>query len=70
MDSLNSARDALDSGARTLAGEPVDPGLDAGMVEPSAEISAELPPPEVSDFDQEAEIEIEPEAGDLDRERR
>ena len=70
MDSLNGARDALDSGARTLAGEPVDPGMGAGMADPSAEMSAELPPPEDSDFDQEAELEVDPDISDLDRERR
>lgn len=49
MTSLNSARDALDNGARTLSGEQVAPetmpiGGDVGL-------GGELPPPDTSDLD-------------------
>ena len=52
MDSLNSARDALDNGARSLAGEQVAQPMDMGG---SATLggAGELPAPEVNDFDSE-----------------
>ena len=52
MDSLNSTRDALDNGARSLAGEQVAQPMD---MTGSAALggTAELPAPEVNDFDSE-----------------
>ena len=47
MDALNSARDALDNGARVLAGEQMaEPMMGAGP-----EVGEVPPPPEGSDFD-------------------
>jgi hypothetical protein len=52
MDSLNSTRDALDNGARSLAGEQVAQPMD---MTGSATLGGvpELPAPEVNDFDSE-----------------
>lgn len=52
MDSLNTARDALDNGARVLAGEQVNQGMDMGGAALPAgdDLTA---PPEGSDFDQD-----------------
>lgn len=47
MDALNSARDALDSGARVLAGEE----MAAPMLGAGPEVGEVPPPPEGSDFD-------------------
>jgi hypothetical protein len=55
MDALNSARDALDNGARALAGEPVDTGAEMGSVmggtpgTPPPMPGTNLPPPELGD---------------------
>lgn len=51
MDSLNSARDALDNGARSLAGEQVAQPMDMGASDTLG--GAALPAPEVNDFDSE-----------------
>jgi len=74
MDSLNSTRDALDNGARSLAGEQVAQPMDMGG---SATLggAAELPAPEVNDFDSEDDdgfAATDAAAGDdeLGRERR
>ena len=70
MDSLNSTRDALDNGARSLAGEQVAQPMDM-----SGGVAAELPAPEVNDFDSEDDdgfAATDAAAGDdeLGRERR
>ena len=74
MDSLNSTRDALDTGARSLAGEQVAQPMD---MTGSAALggAAELPAPEVNDFDSEDDdgfAATDAAAGDdeLGRERR
>ena len=74
MDSLNSTRDALDNGARSLAGEQVAQPMD---MTGSATLGgvAELPAPEVNDFDSEDDdgfAATDAAAGDdeLGRERR
>ena len=74
MDSLNSTRDALDNGARSLAGEQVAQPMDMSG---SATLGgvAELPAPEVNDFDSEDDdgfAATDAAAGDdeLGRERR
>ena len=74
MDSLNGTRDALDNGARSLAGEQVAQPMDMGG---SATLggAAELPAPEVNDFDSEDDdgfAATDAAAGDdeLGRERR
>ena len=74
MDSLNSTRDALDNGARSLAGEQVAQPMDmsGGATLGGA---AELPAPEVNDFDNEDDdgfAATDAAAGDdeLGRERR
>ena len=74
MDSLNSTRDALDTGARSLAGEQVAQPMDMSG---SATLggAAELPAPEVNDFDSEDDdgfAATDAAAGDdeLGRERR
>ena len=74
MDSLNSTRDALDNGARSLAGEQVAQPMDmsGGATLGGA---AELPAPEVNDFDSEDDdgfAATDAAAGDdeLGRERR
>jgi hypothetical protein len=74
MDSLNSTRDALDNGARSLAGEQVAQPMD---MTGSATLggAAELPAPEVNDFDSEDDdgfAATDAAAGDdeLGRERR
>ena len=74
MDSLNSTRDALDNGARSLAGEQVAQPMDMTS---SATLGgvAELPAPEVNDFDSEDDdgfAATDAAAGDdeLGRERR
>ena len=74
MDSLNSTRDALDNGARSLAGEQVAQPMD---MTGSAALggAAELPAPEVNDFDSEDDdgfAATDAAAGDdeLGRERR
>ena len=74
MDSLNSTRDALDNGARSLAGEQVAQPMDMSG---SATLggAAELPAPEVNDFDSEDDdgfAATDAAAGDdeLGRERR
>ena len=51
MDSLNSARDALDNGARSLAGEQVAQPMD--MVASDTLGGGAMPAPEVNDFDSE-----------------
>ena len=74
MDSLNSTRDALDNGARSLAGEQVAQPMD---MTGSATLggAAELPASEVNDFDSEDDdgfAATDAAAGDdeLGRERR
>jgi hypothetical protein len=74
MDSLNGTRDALDNGARSLAGEQVAQPMD---MTGSATLggAAELPAPEVNDFDSEDDdgfAATDAAAGDdeLGRERR
>ena len=74
MDSLNSTRDALDNGARSLAGEQVAQPMDMGG---GATLGGapELPAPEVNDFDSEDDdgfAATDAAAGDdeLGRERR
>ena len=74
MDSLNSTRDALDNGARSLAGEQVAQPMDMSG---SAALGGvpELPTPEVNDFDSEDDdgfAATDAAAGDdeLGRERR
>ena len=74
MDSLNGTRDALDNGARSLAGEQVAQPMDMGG---SATLggATELPAPEVNDFDSEDDdgfAATDAAAGDdeLGRERR
>ena len=74
MDSLNSTRDALDTGARSLAGEQVAQPMDMSG---SATLggAAELPASEVNDFDSEDDdgfAATDAAAGDdeLGRERR
>ena len=74
MDSLNGTRDALDNGARSLAGEQVAQPMD---MTGSAALggAAELPAPEVNDFDSEDDdgfAATDAAAGDneLGRERR
>ena len=74
MDSLNGTRDALDNGARSLAGEQVAQPMDmsGGATLGGA---AELPAPEVNDFDSEDDdgfAATDAAAGDdeLGRERR
>lgn len=74
MDSLNGTRDALDNGARSLAGEQVAQPMDMSG---SATLggAAELPAPEVNDFDSEDDdgfAATDAAAGDdeLGRERR
>jgi hypothetical protein len=74
MDSLNSTRDALDNGARSLAGEQVAQPMDmTGSA--TLGVAAELPAPEVNDFDSEDDdgfAATDAAAGDdeLGRERR
>jgi len=51
MDSLNTARDALDNGARTLAGEQVAQPMDMG----GADLGAEVAPDLGSDLDIEGD---------------
>lgn len=48
MDALNGARDALDSGARSLAGEQVEQPMDMGGTLPPMP-GTDLPPPELGD---------------------
>ena len=74
MDSLNGTRDALDTGARSLAGEQVAQPMDMGG---GATLGGapELPAPEVNDFDSEDDdgfAATDAAAGDdeLGRERR
>ena len=74
MDSLNSTRDALDNGARSLAGEQVAQPMDMGGSDTLGG-AAELPAPEVNDFDSEDDdgfAATDAAAGDdeLGRERR
>jgi hypothetical protein len=75
MDSLNGARDALDQGARGLAGEPVEPmGMGAAPA-PAADMGAEMPAPDLSsDFDDTDEFAATDAAAggeeELGRERR
>lgn len=74
MDSLNSTRDALDNGARSLAGEQVTQPMDMGGGD-TLRGTAELPAPEVNDFDSEDDdgfAATDAAAGDdeLGRERR
>ena len=54
LDSVKSARAAMDSAARAVAGEQVD----APMAMPDPELGAELPEPETSDLDLDS---LEPE---------
>jgi hypothetical protein len=74
MDSLNGTRDALDNGARSLAGEQVAQPMDmTGSA--TLGVAAELPAPEVNDFDSEDDdgfAATDAAAGDdeLGRERR
>jgi hypothetical protein len=73
MDSLNSARDALDNGARTLAGEQVAQPMDMGGATLGAQ--DDLSAPAVNDFDSEDDdgfAATDAAAGDdeLGRERR
>jgi hypothetical protein len=49
MDALNGARDALDNGARVLAGEQPDQGMAMGNPAPGPDLEAM--PPEGSDLD-------------------
>jgi hypothetical protein len=51
MDALNGARDALDSGARSLAGEQVEQPMDMGGAPgtPPPMAGTNLPPPELGD---------------------
>jgi hypothetical protein len=57
MDALNGARDALDTGARSLAGEQIEPAADMGNVmggtpgTPPPMPGTNLPPPELGDGD-------------------
>ena len=74
MDSLNGTRDALDNGARSLAGEQVAQPMDMGGGNTLGGV-AELPAPEVNDFDSEDDdgfAATDAAAGDdeLGRERR
>ena len=74
MDSLNGTRDALDNGARSLAGEQVAQPMDMGG-SATLGVAAELPAPEVNDFDSEDDdgfSATDAAAGDdeLGRERR
>jgi len=74
MDSLNGTRDALDNGARSLAGEQVAQPMDMGGGDTLGG-AAELPAPEVNDFDSEDDdgfAATDAAAGDdeLGRERR
>jgi len=74
MDSLNGTRDALDNGARSLAGEQVAQPMDMGASDTLGG-AAELPAPEVNDFDSEDDdgfAATDAAAGDdeLGRERR
>ena len=74
MDSLNGTRDALDTGARSLAGEQVAQPMDMGGGDTLGG-AAELPAPEVNDFDSEDDdgfAATDAAAGDdeLGRERR
>lgn len=50
MDALNGARDALDNGARVLAGEQMAEPMAMG-----APMPGEMPAPEISDLDQEGD---------------
>ena len=52
MDALNGARDALDNGARVLAGEQPDQAMGLGGGD---DLGAELPPPDLSDLDSEGD---------------
>ena len=74
MDSLNSTRDALDNGARSLAGEQVAQPMDMSGGATLGGVP-ELPAPEVNDFDSEDDdgfAATDAAAGDdeLGRERR
>jgi len=74
MDSLNGTRDALDNGARSLAGEQVAQPMDMSGGDTLGG-AAELPAPEVNDFDSEDDdgfAATDAAAGDdeLGRERR
>lgn len=74
MDSLNSTRDALDNGARSLAGEQVAQPMDMSGGATLGGVP-ELPTPEVNDFDSEDDdgfAATDAAAGDdeLGRERR
>ena len=74
MDSLNGTRDALDNGARSLAGEQVAQPMDMGG-SATLGVAADLPAPEVNDFDSEDDdgfAATDAAAGDdeLGRERR
>lgn len=74
MDSLNSTRDALDTGARSLAGEQVAQPMDMSGGATLGGVP-ELPTPEVNDFDSEDDdgfAATDAAAGDdeLGRERR
>jgi hypothetical protein len=51
MDALNGARDALDSGARVLAGEQPDQGMAMGGAGAMPGPDLEAMPPEGSDLD-------------------
>ena len=73
MDSLNSTRDALDNGARSLAGEQVAQPMDMGASDTLG--GGAMPAPEVNDFDSEDDdgfAATDAAAGDdeLGRERR
>lgn len=75
MEALNGARDALDQGARGLAGEPVEPMAMGGVAVAAAAPAGEMPAPDLgSDFDGEDEFSATDAAAggeeELGRERR
>ena len=53
LENLNAARSALDSAARSLAGEQVDEPMDMGGDDLEDTVSPELPEPDLSDLDTE-----------------
>jgi len=74
MDSLNTARDALDQGSRQLAGEDVGQSMDMGGGMPPEGAAGALPAPEENDLDQADGFDATDAAAggaeDLGRERR
>jgi hypothetical protein len=52
MNQLNAAREGVNTGVQILSGQQVSQPMDLGG-DPAMGVSSELPPPPVSDFDQE-----------------